>query len=73
MFVREKAKPVACQSYQDGYVCRDGFIQKPFCRGYAGCWHCGSISEASLPHCLRGELPDHWITESGESAFYTGV
>lgn len=50
-----------CQSYQSGHVCRDGFIQQPFCRdGRQG---------KSQPPCLRDELPDHWITSTGRPAF----
>lgn len=59
-----------CQSYRDGqFACRDGFMQKPFCRGYYGCHSCGHIKASSIPYCLSDELPMHWLKDDGSPAF----
>jgi hypothetical protein len=59
-----------CSAYRDqSAACSNGFFQKPFCRGQVGCLSCGAISEASIPPCLKDELPDHWITEGGRPRF----
>lgn len=64
----------ACQSYRrNGNVCADGFIQKPFCRGYGGCDDCGHISERSLPNCLTEDIPARWLKEDGSPLFYREV
>jgi hypothetical protein len=60
-----------CASYNDkGQVCRDGFIQKPFCSGHGACHVCGHVSERALPYCLRDELPAHFVKDDGTPAFY---
>lgn len=51
-------------------VCADGFVQKPFCRGQAGCHACGNISDKATPLCLRDELPSHMVTDGGNPLFY---
>lgn len=63
-------KNIACQSYRDGSICADGFIQKPLCRGFGACPCCGEYSEKSTPNCQIEDLPDHWIKETGEPIFY---
>lgn len=61
----------ACQSYQArDQVCRDGFMQRPFCAGNGGCFQCGHVSEKALPYCLRDELPGHWVREDGSPIFW---
>jgi hypothetical protein len=60
-----------CKSYRKGdAVCADGFVQKPFCSGSAGCHACGNISDRSMPYCLRDELPAHMAREDGSPLFY---
>jgi hypothetical protein len=60
-----------CQSFRSGdLVCKDGFIQTPYCRGYAGCHACGHISDRLVPACLKGEIPERFLTESGLPIFY---
>jgi hypothetical protein len=55
-----------CIAYRAGdRVCANGFFQKPVCHGSVGCWSCGTISEREIPHCLKDELPEHWVTETG--------
>ncbi|AKR48456.1 hypothetical protein DB34_05570 [Acetobacter pasteurianus] len=64
----EELKP--CRSYQpDGHVCKDGFFQRPLCRGNFGCHACGRTSEKDTPLCQYDELPSHFVTESGMPAF----
>jgi hypothetical protein len=60
-----------CQSFRrDSQVCRDGFIQKPFCWGKGGCFSCGHISERALPDCLRDEIAPHLLRDDGSPLFY---
>lgn len=59
-----------CIAYrQDDRVCSNGFFQKAFCSGHVGCFSCGAISDGSLPHCLKDELPEHWLTDDGKPRF----
>lgn len=61
----------ACRSFSRGsLVCADGFIQKPYCSGRAGCHVCGHVSDNALPYCLRDTLPAHFIHENGHPVFY---
>ena len=60
----------ACQSYREGFVCADGFIQKPICHGHAGCPHCGNMTKAATPHCQSEDLPAHWLKNDGGPRFY---
>lgn len=61
----------ACSAYNaNGGICFNGFIQKRFCwAGASGCKSCGHVSDAALPHCLKDELPDHWVTDDGHPIF----
>jgi len=60
-----------CQSYQPReMVCRDGFVQRPYCHGRAGCTACGHIAADALPGCLRNEIPEHLATDRGAPLFY---
>jgi hypothetical protein len=53
--------PNECSAYRrDAGICANGFIQTHFC------WFGGP----SLPHCLKDELPDHWVKDDGSPAFY---
>lgn len=64
-------KHEACISYsREGNVCADGFIQKPFCRGYGGCHACGHVSDRSLPHCMNEDIPARWLKDDGSPRFY---
>jgi hypothetical protein len=56
----ERAAVEECRSYQVGGICRDGFVQRPFCRGYGG----------YEPYCLRDELPPHMANDDGSPRFY---
>lgn len=66
------AKPDACSSYRIGeMICADGFIQRFTCWNQNGCVHCGKpASPKYQPYCLRDDLPDHFVTESGAPRFY---
>jgi hypothetical protein len=59
-----------CKSYRDGFVCADGFVQKPICRGHFGCLHCGRPSAADVPNCMKDELPAHYVNDDGSPRFY---
>ena len=59
-----------CSSFRQGLVCADGFIQVSACRGALGCVQCGHVSSAHLPHCVRDELPQHFVKDDGSPAFY---
>lgn len=64
----------ACQSHQPGSMtCRDGFVQRPFCSGHAGCVACGHISGKALPPCLQGEIPAHLSNDDGSPLFWSAV
>lgn len=59
-----------CKSYRaDSRVCADGFVQKPYCSGNAGCPCCGAISREQTPYCLRDEVPEHMVSDDGSPAF----
>jgi len=61
----------ACKSHiAASYICADGFAQKAFCSGRAGCFSCGNISDESLPWCLRDELPETMVNADGSPLFY---
>lgn len=59
-----------CRSLRPGTICADGFVQKPFCSGRAGCHTCGHISDNALPHCLRDEVPEQLSHDDGSPLFY---
>lgn len=59
-----------CRSFRPGITCADGFVQKPFCSGRAGCHACGHISDSSLPYCTRDEVPEHFVRDDGSPLFY---
>jgi hypothetical protein len=67
---RSEAKVGPCRSYQPGIVCADGFVQKPYCSGRAGCHACGHIKDSALPYCLREELPEHLAHDDGSPLFF---
>lgn len=46
-----------CIAHKDGVgLCRNGFPQKPFCRGQVGCLSCGNISAREIPSCLDDDF-----------------
>lgn len=53
-----------------GFVCADGFIQRPACNGNIGCMSCGHVNEAYLPHCLNEDIPARWLNDDGSPKFY---
>jgi hypothetical protein len=58
-----------CTSYRRGEgICRDGFPQRPYCRGSA-CIACGQFRAENLPLCITGEglstLPNHLFDGAG--------
>ncbi len=58
-----------CKSYDgDSITCKDGFIQLPLCRGQLP--SCGCVNNSSIPHCLKDELPIHFIKNDGNPLFY---
>ena len=60
-----------CQSFnRDGNVCKDGFIQKPFCRGHGACYACGETAGRNLPWCMAEDIPARFIKDDGSPAFY---
>lgn len=61
---------MTCSAYRDHQgVCSNGFIQTIYCRQEVKCHACGATSER-VPHCMRDDLPQHWLTESGGPVFY---
>ena len=60
-----------CIAYRrNSGICANGFFQTHFCwHGASKCHGCGRHSE-TLPHCLKDELPEHWVTDDGSPAFY---
>lgn len=59
-----------CIAYRDDdRICKNGFIQVLACRQEVKCLTCGNPS-ARIPHCLKDELLNHWITEEGKPRFY---
>ncbi len=63
----------ACQSAQPGFVCRDGFIQRPACHGRIGCMTCEHINEDYLPHCMNELIPERWLKHDGSPALYRNL
>lgn len=60
-----------CQSYRPSRLtCADGFAQRPFCRGNAGCPTCGTVPASAIPDCLRDEVPEHLARPNGAPLFY---
>lgn len=60
-----------CKSYDPkSRICADGFAQRDFCSGHAGCLFCGHVSSRHLPYCMREELPAHMATDDGRPLFY---
>ena len=58
-----------CSAYRpDSRICSNGFFQVLACRKEVKCFACGRPSEG-IPHCLKDELPEHWITEDGKPRF----
>jgi hypothetical protein len=61
-----------CSAYvPNSFACKNGFIQRGICS-------MGPINffpvavDKSLPLCLREELPEHMVTDSGLPRFYRG-
>ena len=66
---QQSAERQPCSAYlREGGIRRNGFIQTAPCWMSMGCPTCGAPSKA-IPHCLRDELPEHWIDERGYPAF----
>jgi hypothetical protein len=60
-----------CQSYRArSLTCRDGFVQRTFCSGDAGCMTCGHVHEKHLPACLRDDIPPHLSKPDGSPLFW---
>lgn len=52
--------------------CRNGFFQTGLCwqsEKQSQCPLCRAPDRA-IPHCLREELPEHWINDDGSPRFY---
>lgn len=63
-----------CKSYRERQsVCADGFVQRTYCRGQVGCFHCGAISTRYLPACLSDDVPEHMVNSDGTPLFYRGA
>lgn len=59
-----------CIAYRnDDGICKNGFIQVLACRQEVKCFTCGKPSD-HVPHCLKDELPEHWVTDEGKPRFY---
>lgn len=56
-----------CTAYiERAGLCCNGFPQKPFCRGHAGCTTCGNITRTEIPGCLDDDFaPAHLINDRG--------
>jgi len=59
----------ACSSYQDGKICKDGFVQVANCHDPRVC-SCGSKYKGETPSCLREEFTKAHFTEDGEPRYY---
>lgn len=60
-----------CQSYREREtICGDGFIQRPYCSGNVGCFHCGAIGNRYLPACLTDDIPAHMARVDGSPLYY---
>jgi hypothetical protein len=58
-----------CSAYRENdLVCSNGFFQVVACREEVKCFACGSPGRI-VPHCLKDELPEHWITDDGKPRF----
>ena len=63
------SEPTECSAYcRAKSVCANGFLQTAPCWSDTRC-SCGAPSKL-IPHCLRDELPAHWVTETGMPMFY---
>lgn len=61
-----------CSAYdENSMTCSNGFVQKMFCRDGKGCQICGTLSGKATPYCLRDEIPERFITDSGSPVFYS--
>jgi hypothetical protein len=62
---------VECSAYRaDAGVCANGFFQTRGCWSDIRCLCCGAPpAPRYLPHCLKDELPEHWINDDGTPAF----
>jgi hypothetical protein len=66
----EKPSEHKCSAYRQGsLVCCNGFIQTFSCWGDTACLSCGRHSARLVPHCVKDELPEHWVDEAGRPAF----
>ena len=61
------ANELECSAYRLGGLCANGFPQNAACLGVT-CSACGRPT-AKVPMCLREELPEPWIDESGRPTF----
>lgn len=59
-----------CIAYKEhDLVCANGFFQVLACSQEVKCHSCGAPGH-NIPHCLKDELPEHWITDDGKPRFY---
>lgn len=59
-----------CVAYRENTsICANGFFQVLACHQEVKCFMCGK-PRANVPHCMKDELPEHWITDEGKPAFY---
>lgn len=65
--------PNACSALRDRELtCANGFVQVPFCRDAQACSHC-ETPNGKTPYCLRDELPNHFVSDSGMPMFYRSI
>lgn len=59
-----------CSAYRKGAgICANGFFQTLACKKETSCHACNR-PHGSVPHCMRDDLPEHWLTETGAPLFY---
>ena len=59
-----------CIAYnRNKQVCKNGFVQKQACWKPRPCHSCGTFTKASLPYCMREELPAHYVNDDGSPRF----
>ena len=66
------SRGTACIAYRsERGICTNGFIQTVYCHAEIKCSGCGRHSEG-VPHCMKDELPEHWLNDDGSPRFYQG-
>lgn len=64
---------MTCSAYREKEnICSNGFFQVLACSREVKCFTCGKPSDR-IPHCMKDELPEHWITDDGKPFFYDSV